>query len=83
MSRCCQLKLTLMGPTGLLEDRLDSADPAIGLAAVVALRDLADEIEAAHFADARQLGWSWQSIGRALGIPRQSVHKKYAGSLPR
>lgn len=60
-----------------LIDRLDAADPAVGLAAVVALRDLIDEVEVAHVAQARALGWSWQAIGDALGVTRQSVHKKY------
>lgn len=60
---------------------LHSKDPAIGFAAVLALRDLADEVEAAHVASARAKGWSWEAIGSALGITRQSVHKKYARGL--
>jgi hypothetical protein len=28
-------------------------------------------------AAARQRGWSWQQIGDALGVTRQSVHEKY------
>jgi hypothetical protein len=59
-------------------DELRSADPAVGLAAVLALRDLADEVEAAQVRHARRLGWSWEAIGVALGVTRQSVHKKYA-----
>ena len=55
-------------------EQLTSTDPAVGLSAVVALRDLADEIEMAHVASARHLGWSWE----AIGARRQSVHKKYA-----
>jgi len=61
-----------------LPGRLESPDPAVGLVAVLALRDLADEIEAAHVAHAREVGWSWETIGAALGVTRQSVHKKYA-----
>lgn len=64
-----------------LVDRLDSADPAVGLAAVLALRDLAHEVESSHVLNARRLDWSWEAIGGALGITRQSVHKKYAGSM--
>lgn len=60
---------------------LASADPAVGLAAVLALRDLADEVEAAHVASARRQGWSWEAIGRALGVTRQSIHKKYAAAV--
>lgn len=61
--------------------QLHSTDPAIGFAAVLALRDLADEVEAVHVASARAKGWSWEAIGAALGITRQSVHKKYASRL--
>jgi hypothetical protein len=40
---------------------ISSDDPAIGL----------------HVASARAKGWSWQQIGDALGVTRQSVHIKY------
>jgi hypothetical protein len=54
-----------------------SDDPAVGLRAVVALRRLADRLEAAQVRSARKSGWTWQQIGDALGITRQAVHKKY------
>jgi hypothetical protein len=54
-----------------------SEDPATGLAAVRALRRLADKLEALHVQRARSLGWAWQAIAEALGVTRQSVHKKY------
>jgi hypothetical protein len=53
-------------------------DPEIGLAAVVALRQLLDQLEALQVASARSHGWTWERIATALGITRQSVHKKYA-----
>ena len=53
-----------------------SHDPAVGLRAVVALRRLADQVEAAHVLAARGAGWSWEQIGDALGVSRQAVHKK-------
>ncbi len=62
--------------TGLSE-AVDSRDPAVGLAAVAALRDLVEELEELHVDNARALGWSWQAIAEALGITRQSVHKKH------
>lgn len=65
----------------LRDEQLHAADPAVGLAAVLALRDLTDEVESAHVANARSLGWSWDAIGAALGVTRQSVHKKYAKAL--
>ncbi|WP_278312417.1 RNA polymerase subunit sigma-70 [Lolliginicoccus levis] len=54
-----------------------SDDPAVGLQAVVALRKLADQLEAVHVANARQHGWTWQAIATHLDISRQAVHKKY------
>lgn len=56
---------------------MNSDDPAVGLRAVGALHRLAEQVEAAHVALARQQGWSWEQIGDALGVSRQSVHAKY------
>jgi hypothetical protein len=56
---------------------VNSDDPAVGLRAAMALHRLAERIEAAHVALARSNGWSWQQIGDALGVTRQSVHLKY------
>jgi hypothetical protein len=53
-------------------------DPEIGLAAVVALRQLLDQLEALQVNSAREHGWTWQRIADALGVTRQSVHHKYA-----
>jgi hypothetical protein len=52
-------------------------DPAQGLRAVLALRRLAERLEAERVAVARRQGWTWQEIGDALGVTRQSVHAKY------
>ena len=52
-------------------------DPATGLRAVAALHRLAERVEATHVAAARRAGWSWEQIGEALGVTRQSVHAKY------
>jgi hypothetical protein len=60
-----------------LNVNLSSDDPAIGLRASLALHRLAERVEANHVAAARQRGWSWQQIGDALGVTRQSVHTKY------
>ena len=32
---------------------------------------------AAHVALAREQGWTWEQIGDALGVSRQSIHIKY------
>jgi hypothetical protein len=60
---------------------VDSHDPATGLAAVAALRRLLDELEALQVSNARAQGWTWQAIAAALGVRRQSVHKKHAGRV--
>jgi DNA invertase Pin-like site-specific DNA recombinase len=56
-------------------------DPADGLAAVVALRRLADQLEDAEVARALNDGWTWSLIAEALGVTRQAVHKKHAKRL--
>lgn len=59
-------------------EALTSADPAVGLRAVRALRKLVEKLEIAHVRHARSLGWSWQDIADVLGVTRQTVHKKHA-----
>lgn len=56
-------------------------DPADGLAAVVALRRLADRLEDAEVERALGRGWTWSQIAEALGVTRQAVHKKHARRL--
>jgi hypothetical protein len=56
-------------------------DPADGLAAVVALRRLAERLEAAEVERALRDGWSWPEVAEALGVTRQAVHKKHAKRL--
>ncbi|MBG0833201.1 helix-turn-helix domain-containing protein [Planomonospora sp. ID67723] len=53
-------------------------DPVAGLAAVTALRRLLEELEAAHVVNARAQGVSWETIAGALGVKRQSAHRKHA-----
>jgi hypothetical protein len=60
-----------------LSAALATGDPAIGFHAVLALRRLAERVEARQVAFAREQGWSWQQIGDALGVTRQSIHTKY------
>jgi DNA-directed RNA polymerase specialized sigma24 family protein len=60
---------------------IETSEPqntADGLAAVVALRRLADVLEAAQVERALREGWSWSDIAEALGVTRQAVHKKHA-----
>ena len=60
-----------------LADTTTSTDPAVGLAAVAALRRLLESLEALQVDNARERGWSWQQIATALGVSKQAVHKKY------
>ncbi|MGR6922148.1 RNA polymerase subunit sigma-70 [[Actinomadura] parvosata] len=53
-------------------------DPGVGLAAVAALRALLEELEAMHVSNARARGWSWERIADALGVKRQTTHRKHA-----
>jgi hypothetical protein len=56
-------------------------DVGDGLAAVVALRRLADDLEAAEVERALRQGWTWSQVAEALGVTRQAVHKKHARRL--
>ena len=64
-----------------LTDLEPPRDPADGLAAVVALRRLADQLEDAEVERAVRDGWTWSVIAEALGVTRQAVHKKHAKRL--
>lgn len=57
--------------------------PADELAAVVALRKLADRLEDAAVERALRAGWSWSQVAEALGVTRQAVHKKHLRRLAR
>jgi hypothetical protein len=56
-------------------------DPADALAAVAALRRLADQIEDSAVEQAMRSGWGWPRVAEALGVTRQAVHKKHAKRL--
>ncbi|MGZ8686797.1 MAG: helix-turn-helix domain-containing protein [Gaiellaceae bacterium] len=53
-------------------------DPAEALAAVVALRRLAERLERAAVARAIREGWTWHQVAEALGVTRQAAHKRHA-----
>jgi hypothetical protein len=60
-----------------MTDAMSSANPAVGLGAVRALRQLENRLESIHVANAREHGWTWQAIAEALDVSRQAVHHKY------
>jgi hypothetical protein len=55
-----------------------SRDPAVGLAAVAALRGLVEVLEALQVENARAQGWTWKAIAEQLAVSKQAVHQKYA-----
>jgi len=61
-----------------LAEAASGRDPAAGLRAARALRELAERLEALQVSNARTRGWSWQEIALFLGVSKQAVHKKYA-----
>ena len=63
-----------------LADAAGSTDPVVGLRAVAALRRLLETLETLQVQNARDQGWSWQESATALGVRKQAVHKKHAGS---
>jgi hypothetical protein len=56
---------------------LASEDPATGLRPVLALRRLAEQVEASHVALARRQAGPGKTFADALGVTRQSVHAKF------
>jgi hypothetical protein len=64
----------LAGDTG-------ATDPAVGLAAVAALRRLLEQLEALQVDNARAQGWRWSDIAGALCVSKQAVHRKHAPRL--
>jgi DNA-directed RNA polymerase specialized sigma24 family protein len=62
-----------------LAEAASGSDPAEGLRAARALRELAERLEALQVDNARAHGWSWQEIAFYLGVSKQAVHKKHSG----
>ena len=62
-------------------DKALGKGPADALAAVAALRRLADQLEDTAVEQAMRTGWSWPEVAEALGVTRQAVHKKHAKRL--
>lgn len=54
-------------------------DPEQALAAVVALRLKADQLERRAVEAALAQGWSWSQIADALGVSKQAAHKRLSG----
>lgn len=57
--------------------------PEEALAAVVALRVVADKLERKAVKEAIEQGWSWSQIAEALGVTKQAAHKRHAAFIPK
>jgi DNA invertase Pin-like site-specific DNA recombinase len=60
----------------MLDPSTFSKNPDDALAAVVALRRMADTLERQAVRAAIDQGWSWSRIAQALGISKQAAHKR-------
>ena len=52
-------------------------DPEVGLPAVTEMRDELEELERSQVSQALRSGWTWEEIGRALGVTKQAAHRKH------
>lgn len=57
-----------------------AANPEQALAAVVALRLMADRLEHKAVIAALEQGWSWSQIAEALGVSKQAAHRRLAAA---
>jgi len=53
-------------------------NPEEALAAVVALRHMAEQLERKAIKEAISQGWSWSQVAEALGVSKQAAHKRHA-----
>jgi len=56
-------------------------NPEEALAAVVALRVMAERLERKAVKKAIEQGWTWSQIAEALGVTKQAAHKRHAASI--
>lgn len=66
----------------LLKTLPDPEDAAAALSAVLALRQMADDLEAKAVYAALCRGWSWSQIAEALGVTKQAAHRRLSHLQP-
>ncbi|MFV0460274.1 MAG: ECF-type sigma factor [Actinomycetales bacterium] len=64
----------------MLTALMDDDDPRAALRAGAHLRRVVDRQEAVLVRRARTAGLTWSEIAHELGVSKQAVHRKYAGS---
>lgn len=57
------------------------SDPESALAAVVALRRMAEQLERKAVTEAIAQGWSWSQVAEALGVSKQAAHKRHSVNI--
>jgi hypothetical protein len=62
-------------------DPSDLREPGTALAAVIALRRMADRMEREAVDRAIASGWTWQQVAQALGVTRQAAHQRHAARV--
>ena len=60
-----------------------SSDPIERACLATAVRDAADALVDASIAEANRAGTTWRDIGARLGIPFQTLHRRYGGAADR
>lgn len=56
-------------------------NPEEALAAVVALRHMAEQLERKAVEQAINQGWSWSQVAEALGVSKQAAHKRHSAFI--
>lgn len=64
-----------------LESLPSANNPEEALAAVVALRYMAEQLERKAVKQAIKQGWSWSQIAGALGVSKQAAHKRHSANI--
>jgi FixJ family two-component response regulator len=68
-------------PTTLAASALEDADPRERLRAITALRVELDVLEVQAVRNAISAGCSWSQVAAALGISKQSAHRRHANRM--
>jgi Clp amino terminal domain, pathogenicity island component len=72
---------TLDHPASLAAQATEAPEPQERLQAITALREELERLEAEAVRDAISAGQSWSQVAEALGISKQSAHRRHAKRL--